>query len=132
MPESAVYVLEKMAHGYKRMGRSSGSGFYDYSSDPPALWSGLKTFERRGRQLDPADIRDRLIHAAAIAAIGASAGTTPGPVAAVFGPGIPGDSAQARAQLQASGEAAFVARARELASRFGPRFEPPASVSGAA
>src|SRR5690606_17237537 len=29
IPESAVYVLEKMAHGYRRMGRAYGGGFYD-------------------------------------------------------------------------------------------------------
>lgn len=132
MPESAVYVLEKMAHGFKRMGREAGGGFYDYSVDPPALWSGLKTFERRARQLEPADIRDRLLHAALIAALGASAGTGPGPVPGLFGPQVPGDPAQARALLQARGTAAFVARTRELAARFGPRFEPPASVSAAA
>ena len=42
MPESAVYVLEKMSHGYKRLGRAWGAGFYDYPADgPKALWSGL-------------------------------------------------------------------------------------------
>jgi 3-hydroxyacyl-CoA dehydrogenase/enoyl-CoA hydratase/3-hydroxybutyryl-CoA epimerase len=132
MPESAVYVLEKMAHGYRRLGRVAGSGFYDYSSEPPQLWSGLKTFERRGRHLESADIRDRLLHAGLIAAIGASAGTAPGSVPAVFGGQVPGDAAQARALLQSRGETAVVARMRELASRFGPRFAPPAQIAGIA
>jgi 3-hydroxyacyl-CoA dehydrogenase/enoyl-CoA hydratase/3-hydroxybutyryl-CoA epimerase len=132
MPESAVYALEKMAHGFRRLGRSAGGGFYDYSSDPPQLWSGLKTFERRGRKLESVDVRDRLILAGAIAAIGASAGTTPGSVPAVFGGRIPGDAAQARAMVAATGgEAAFVARANDLTARFGPRFQPPASLPGA-
>lgn len=129
MPESAVYVLEKMAHGYRRLGHAAGSGFYDYSSEPPQLWSGLKTFERRGRHLESVDIRDRLLHAGLIAAIGASAGTAPGAVPAVFGGQVPGDAAQARALLQSRGEAAVVARMRELASRFGPRFDPPAPIA---
>ena len=131
IPESAVYALEKMAHGFRRLGRAAGGGFYDYSSDPPQLWSGLKTFERRGRKVEPADVRDRLILAGAIAAIGASAGTTPGSVPAVFGGQIPGDAAQARALLAAAGgEAAFAARASDLATRFGPRFQAPASIPG--
>jgi hypothetical protein len=132
MPESAVYVLEKMAHGYRRLGRAGGGGFYDYASEPPQLWSGLKTFERRGRHLASADIRDRLLHAGLIAAIGASAGTAAGQVPAIFGGQVPGDAAQARALLQSRGQAACVARMRELASRFGPRFEPPASIAGIA
>jgi hypothetical protein len=130
MPESAVYVLEKMAHGYKRMGREAGGGFYDYGSDTPQLWSGLKTFERRSRQLDAADVRDRLVHAAALAALAATPGTTAAAVNAAFGPGVAGDSTQARAMIGAHGEAAFLARCRELAARFGPRFEPPASIAG--
>jgi hypothetical protein len=31
----------------------------------------------------------------------------------------------------AGGEAAFVARANDLTARFGPRFQPPASLPGA-
>ncbi|NCW81923.1 MAG: hypothetical protein EBV68_08630 [Betaproteobacteria bacterium] len=31
MAESAVYVLEKMAHGFKRLGRAAGAGFYESS-----------------------------------------------------------------------------------------------------
>ena len=29
MPESAVYVMEKMAHGFRRLGRDAGAGFYE-------------------------------------------------------------------------------------------------------
>jgi hypothetical protein len=132
MPESAVYVLEKMAHGYKRMGRAAGGGFYDYAAEPPQLWSGLRTFERRSRQLELAEVRDRLVHAATLAALAATPGTAAGPVASAFGAAVPGDAEQARALLRTLGESAFVARSRELAMRFGPRFEPPATLSGAA
>lgn len=132
MPESAVYVLEKMTHGYKRMGRAAGGGFYDYGAEPPQLWSGLKTFERRSRQLELAEVRDRLVHAATLAALAATPGTAAGPVASAFGAAIPGDAEQARALLRVRGEAEFVARSRELASRFGPRFAPPAPLAGTA
>ncbi len=129
MPESAVYVLEKMAHGFRRMGRAAGGGFYDYSSDAPQLWSGLRTFERRSRQIHPADIRDRLLHAATLAALDATPGTSATPIERVFGDALPGDALQARAAVEARGRDAFVARSRELAARFGPRFAPPAALA---
>jgi hypothetical protein len=126
MHESAVYVVEKMAHGFKRSGRAAGGGFYDYTSASPQLWSGLKTFERRSRQIDPADVRDRLLYAATLAALRAHPHRS-ADVIAMVGPRVPVDAAAARASVEAIGETAFVARARELAARFGPRFEPPAT-----
>jgi hypothetical protein len=126
LQESAIYVVEKMAHGYKRAGRAGGAGFYDYESDDtPALWSGLRTFERRSRQLPADEVRDRLLFAATLAALKSTAPAAD--VAAVLGPVVPGDAAAARVDVSARGEEAFVARARELAGRFGHRFEPPAN-----
>ncbi len=47
MPESAVYVLEKMSHGFRRAGREAGAGFYDYPAQAePVLWPGLAVFAR--------------------------------------------------------------------------------------
>ena len=120
-----------MAHGFKRQGKASGGGFYDYSGDAPELWSGLKTFERRSRQLDPADIRDRLLHAATLAAMGVPVSADNARVTSVFGPPVPVDEAQAAALLSATG-AAFAERARDLAARFGTRFEWPGTVPDAA
>jgi len=60
-PEPAVYVIEKMAHGFRRAGRSAGGGFYEYSAGAePRLWSGLKVFERGAREVDDAAIAERL------------------------------------------------------------------------
>jgi len=60
-PEPAVYVIEKMAHGFRRTGRASGGGFYDYTaSTEPQLWSGLKIFERGAREIDDAALAQRL------------------------------------------------------------------------
>jgi 3-hydroxyacyl-CoA dehydrogenase len=60
-PEPAVYVIEKMAHGFRRIGRASGGGFYDYTtSSEPQLWSGLKVFERGAREVDDASLAERL------------------------------------------------------------------------
>ena len=60
-PEPAVYVIEKMAHGFRRTGRASGGGFYDYTAGAePQLWSGLKVFERGAREVDDASLAERL------------------------------------------------------------------------
>ena len=60
-PEPAVYVIEKMAHGFRRAGRSTGGGFYEYPAGAqPQLWSGLKVFERGAREVDDAAIAERL------------------------------------------------------------------------
>jgi 3-hydroxyacyl-CoA dehydrogenase/enoyl-CoA hydratase/3-hydroxybutyryl-CoA epimerase len=124
-----VYVIEKMAHGYKRAGRAAGGGFYDYTSQPPELWSGLKTFERRSRQLDAADIRDRLLYAAWMGALDVSTETPAAAVTQTFGETVATNASQAHAQMQRIGPEAFLARARDLATRFGARFEPPPSIT---
>ncbi|MGB7183454.1 MAG: 3-hydroxyacyl-CoA dehydrogenase NAD-binding domain-containing protein, partial [Burkholderiaceae bacterium] len=68
MPESAVYVMEKMAHGFNRLGREAGAGFYDYDyeDDPPELWEGLSAFARGSHKADPGDCADRLLMAPTI------------------------------------------------------------------
>jgi len=59
--EAAVYVIEKMAHGFRRTGRASGGGFYDYAPGAePQLWSGLKVFERGARDIEDAVLAQRL------------------------------------------------------------------------
>lgn len=130
MTESAVYVVEKMAHGFKRMGRAAGAGFYDYEASPPALWSGLRTFERRSRALEPDVVRDRLLHAAVAAALG-HGGQDRQRADAILGPGIPSNRDAALAFLAARDGDAFEARSRELASRFGDRFQAAAPPSHA-
>jgi 3-hydroxyacyl-CoA dehydrogenase/enoyl-CoA hydratase/3-hydroxybutyryl-CoA epimerase len=60
-PQAAVYVIEKMAHGFRRTGRAAGGGFYDYPAEgQPTLWSGLKVFERGARAIDDAEVAARL------------------------------------------------------------------------
>jgi 3-hydroxyacyl-CoA dehydrogenase/enoyl-CoA hydratase/3-hydroxybutyryl-CoA epimerase len=126
MHESAVYVVEKMAHGFKRLGRAAGAGFYDYGSEPASLWSGLKTFERRARQLPVEDIRDRLVTAATLAALDTPPSAEDAALTSVLGPSVPVNRNDAAQLLSGTAGAAFASRARELAARFGARFEPPA------
>ena len=120
-----MYVVEKMAHGYKRTGRAAGGGFYDYSGDEPVLWSGLKTFERRSRQLSAEDVRDRLLHAAVNGALGRMQGQQDASVVSALGPALPLTAGAALALIRAADPERWTARSRELAERFGDRFAPP-------
>ena len=130
LTESAVYVLEKMAHGYSRLGRAAGAGFYDYTETPPQLWSGLKTFERRNRGIPAADITDRLTHAAMLAALTIDDSADSAFIAANLGPKIAASPAQVLDMLPETDRLRFIDRCRELASRYGPRFEPsPAALT---
>ena len=119
LTESAVYVMEKMAHGFQRMGRAAGKGFYDYDFDTPELWSGLKVFERKARKIAQDDIQDRLLYAAVISALGQHEGADSD--AAKSGR-IPANRTQAAALVETIGQAAFEARCSQLAESFGPRF----------
>ncbi len=128
MPESAVYVLEKMAHGYKRLGREVGAGFYDYGEgEATQLWSGLKTFERGSKPVPPDDVRDRLLFASSIEALrfmteglveSAAAEKEDGSL----GWGFPAATGGPLEFIRRLGPQRFMQRADELSARYGERF----------
>jgi hypothetical protein len=99
-----------MAHGYSRMGKAAGAGFYDYNETPPQLWSGLKTFERRNRGIPAQDITDRLTHAAMLAALSTDDSTDSELIAASLGPKIAASAAQALDMLSAADRHRFIDR----------------------
>jgi 3-hydroxyacyl-CoA dehydrogenase / enoyl-CoA hydratase / 3-hydroxybutyryl-CoA epimerase len=133
MPESAVYVLEKMSHGYKRMGRAHGAGFYDYTGEGKALWSGLKTFERGGKVIAMADAKDRMLYAQAIETVrcmdeGVLESTRDANIGSIFGWGFPAYTGGTAQFINHVGVANFVKRADQLAALYGSRFTPTQSL----
>ncbi len=133
MPESAVYVLEKMSHGYKRMGRAHGAGFYDYSSEGKSLWSGLKTFERGGKVIAMADAKDRMLYAQALETIrcmdeGVLESTRDANIGSIFGWGFPAYTGGTAQFINHVGVANFVKRSDELTALYGARFTPTQSL----
>lgn len=132
MPETAVYVLEKMAHGYRRMGRAHGGGFYDYPPDAEkSLWPGLQAFERAGRAVPIEDVRDRLLYVQSIETIrcieeGIVETARDANIGSIFGWGFPAWTGGTLRFVDHVGARRFAERARELARKYGERFAPPA------
>ncbi|WP_084011384.1 enoyl-CoA hydratase-related protein [Pseudofrankia sp. DC12] len=134
----AAAVLDRMAE-LGRPGRPGGAGFYDYADGrPTGLWPGLR--DRFGGKLDPARIAfdelvERLLVAVALAGARALADGVVRTVAetnigSLTGAGFPAWTGGVLGYVNgfAGGPAGFVARAGELATRYGERFAPPASL----
>jgi len=119
-----------MAHGFNRMGRAAGRGFYDYEdSEPPELWSGLKVFERRRVVIPPGDIRDRLLFIQSLASqrcltLGIVADPADADRSAILGAGFPEAVGGTMSLIKQLGAENFASRANELADRYGARFSP--------
>ncbi|HUG86680.1 MAG TPA: 3-hydroxyacyl-CoA dehydrogenase NAD-binding domain-containing protein, partial [Euzebya sp.] len=150
VPHPAVAVLKRMVEA-GREGRSSGRGFYDYDTDGRriGLWSGLADLFG----VDPAgdlpvtDIQERMLFAEALETVkcideGVLMTVPDANIGSIFGIGFPAwtggviqfiDSyAGVTDPRHAMGVTGFVARAKELADRYGDRFTPPASLAAKA
>ncbi len=132
MPEDAVYVLEKMSHGYKRMGRAYGGGFYEYpEGQEKHLWEGLKTFVRASKNVPHEDIRDRMLYIQALETLrcmqeGVVESTRDANIGSIFGWGFPPYTGGTAQFVNHIGVAKFVERSKQLAAKYGERFTPPA------
>ncbi|MCV7419128.1 enoyl-CoA hydratase/isomerase family protein [Mycobacterium yunnanensis] len=137
----AEAVVEKMIE-IGRPSRLKGAGFYEYADGKRVgLWSGLKdTFNSGTTDLPLQDMIDRMLFAEALETqkcIDEDVLTTTADanIGSIMGIGFPpwtGGSAQFIVGYEGPhgvGKAAFVARAKELAERYGERFEPPASLT---
>lgn len=132
MPDSAIYVLEKMAHGFERFGATSGYGFYDHDEDGSReLWEGLSVFARGARAIPQDDVRDRLLYIQFVTAARVRAelkiGRSDADAASIAGWGFPAVSNGVLSHLEAIGVQSVVARAARLAEQYGERFTPPDS-----
>jgi 3-hydroxyacyl-CoA dehydrogenase / enoyl-CoA hydratase / 3-hydroxybutyryl-CoA epimerase len=144
-PHPAEAVVEKMIE----LGRSSrlkGAGFYEYvDGKRTRLWPGLRETFNSGSSHPPLqDMIDRMLFAEALETQkcldeGVLTSTADANIGSIMGIGFPpwtGGSAQyivgysgpARTGRE-PGKEAFVARARELAAKYGDRFLPPESLT---
>jgi 3-hydroxyacyl-CoA dehydrogenase/enoyl-CoA hydratase/3-hydroxybutyryl-CoA epimerase len=121
-----------------RVGKKAGKGFYDYEGGEKTLWPELtKLYPVAAQQPDQRELIDRLMFAQANEAArcleeGVLRSVTDGNVGSIFGWGFAPFHGGALQFIDAMGAKAFVERARELAARYGARFEPAGIVVKAA
>ncbi len=141
VPHPAEAVVEKMIE-LERPSRLKGAGFYEYvDGKRTRLWPGLReTFKSGSTDLPLQDMIDRMLFAEALETQkcldeGVLTSTADANIGSIMGIGFPpytGGSAQFIVGYQGAlgtGKEAFVARAKELAARYGDRFLPPASLT---
>jgi 3-hydroxyacyl-CoA dehydrogenase/enoyl-CoA hydratase/3-hydroxybutyryl-CoA epimerase len=137
-PHPSELVMDRMIDEYGREGRSSGAGFYDYdeSGKRVGLWPGLgEAFPPDGQQVPFRDPQERMLFAESLETVrcfdeGVLTSVADANVGSIMGIGFPawtGGVAQYINQYE-GGLPGFVARARELAERYGEHFTPPESL----
>ncbi len=136
-PHPAEAVVEKMIE-IGRPSRLSGAGFYEYvDGKRTRLWPGLRETFKSGTSRPPLqDMIDRMLFAEALETQkcideGVITSTADANIGSIMGIGFPpwtGGAAQLIVGYPHGGKAGFVARAKELAAKYGDRFNPPASL----
>ncbi|MGW8653906.1 3-hydroxyacyl-CoA dehydrogenase family protein, partial [Nocardia salmonicida] len=133
-------VLNTLIDKYDRKGKLGGAGFYEYiDGKATGLWDELREIFSSSRELPEGvtfqDLKDRMMFAESIETQkcfdeGVLTSTADANIGSIFGIGFPAWSGGSHQFIVGypGGQEAFVARADELAAKFGPRFEVPASL----
>ncbi|MEV0226082.1 3-hydroxyacyl-CoA dehydrogenase NAD-binding domain-containing protein [Streptomyces sp. NPDC050704] len=137
----AEAVINRMVDEFGRTGRSGGAGFYEYVDGKRAgLWPGLREhFTREDAEIPFRDMQERMLFSEALDTVrlleeGVLTSVADANIGSVFGIGFPGWTGGVLQYIngyegdpgEGVGLPGFVARARELAERYGERFTPPA------
>ena len=128
-------TITRMVEEFGRKGKAAGAGFYEYPAEGKKyLWPELRThFTKPDVDIPLTDIAERYLFAMALEtarcfAEGVIESAAAANIGSIFGIGFPplhGGTVQYMAAYD-GGLTGFVARARELAQKYGERFEPPA------
>jgi 3-hydroxyacyl-CoA dehydrogenase/enoyl-CoA hydratase/3-hydroxybutyryl-CoA epimerase len=132
-------VIDRMLDEFERPGRLEGAGFYEYEDGKRTrLWPGLK--DAFPAVDDPSeislkDLEERMMIIESLETVkcldeGVIESIADANIGSIFGIGFPGWSGGVLQYINGyeGGLPGFVARARELAERYGERFDPPASL----
>jgi 3-hydroxyacyl-CoA dehydrogenase/enoyl-CoA hydratase/3-hydroxybutyryl-CoA epimerase len=137
--ERASFKVVDMLLAEGRGGKLAGAGYYDYEDGKrTGLWKGLK--EMFPETPDPAsislrDLEERMLFAETLESVrcldeGVIESVADANIGSILGIGFPGWTGGVLQYINGyeGGVSGFVARARELAERYGEHFEPPASL----
>jgi 3-hydroxyacyl-CoA dehydrogenase / enoyl-CoA hydratase / 3-hydroxybutyryl-CoA epimerase len=136
-PHPAEAVIDRLVAEFDRKGKSSGAGFYTYVDGRRAgLWPGLRTeFGATNHDVDLHELAERMLFIEALETVkcfdeGVLTSVPDANIGSIFGIGFPAWTGGVVQYIEgyAGGPAGFVARADELAQRYGPRFAVPESL----
>ncbi|MEV7652791.1 3-hydroxyacyl-CoA dehydrogenase NAD-binding domain-containing protein [Streptomyces anulatus] len=129
-------VIDRMVDEFGRPGRSGGAGFYDYDEDGKraGLWPGLREhFAGPDADVSFEDMKERMLFSEALDSVrcleeNVLISVADANIGSIMGIGFPPWTGGVLQYINGyeGGLPGFVARARELAERYGDRFLPPA------
>lgn len=128
-------VIDRMVDEFGRTGRSGGAGFYEYGEDGrrTRLWPGLREhFGEAGVEVPFLDLKERMLFSEALDSVrcleeNVLTSVADANIGSIMGIGFPAWTGGVLQYINGyeGGLPGFVARARELAERYGERFTPP-------
>ncbi len=132
-------VIDRMLDEFQRPGRLEGAGFYEYEEGKRTrLWPGLREAfppVDDPSQISLKDLEERMLIIESLESIkcldeGVIESVADANIGSIMGIGFPGWTGGVLQYINGfdGGLPGFVTRARELAERYGERFEPPASL----
>ncbi|MBE9372824.1 enoyl-CoA hydratase/isomerase family protein [Saccharopolyspora sp. HNM0983] len=136
-PHGSEPVIDRMIDEFDRCGRSSGAGFYAYAEgERIGIWGGIaEHFTVAGKEIPFEDMKERMLFAEAIDTVrcfdeGVLSSVPDANIGSILGIGFPAWTGGVIQYINGypGGVAGFVERARELAGRYGERFDPPSSL----
>ncbi|MEU2578031.1 3-hydroxyacyl-CoA dehydrogenase NAD-binding domain-containing protein [Streptomyces anulatus] len=129
-------VIDRMVDEFGRPGRSGGAGFYDYdeAGKRAGLWPGLREhFAKPDADVPFEDMKERMLFSEALDSVrcleeNVLISVADANIGSIMGIGFPPWTGGVLQYINGyeGGLPGFVARARELAERYGDRFLPPA------
>jgi 3-hydroxyacyl-CoA dehydrogenase/enoyl-CoA hydratase/3-hydroxybutyryl-CoA epimerase len=129
-------VIDRMVDEFGRTGRSGGAGFYEYGEDGKraGLWPGLREhFTKADADVPFLDMKERMLFSEALDSVrcleeNVLTSVADANIGSIMGIGFPAWTGGVLQYINGyeGGLPGFVARSRELAERYGERFDPPA------
>jgi 3-hydroxyacyl-CoA dehydrogenase/enoyl-CoA hydratase/3-hydroxybutyryl-CoA epimerase len=128
-------VLQTMTRRFGRLGKAQRAGFYEYPREGPKfLWPQLQAlFPQADSKLSLSEMIERLMFVQALETArcfeeGVVTSIAAANIGSIFGWGFAPFKGGTLQYIDDYGAPAFVNRARQLAERYGERFEPPAAL----